>query len=428
MSSCLCIPIVEEDAVHVNPGCPVHGQRAERERVERGPERRHVLGHRKDCQGPLPYCNTCCERKGTDRRVPQRTEGAPLGWVWLRRSLITDHSTIVAGAVYKSEADALAAIGTFKGSPHCAYTVEPVGARVPVTESGDTRPADVIQQERDVVSAAYDAGFSMGLRMGAAKSGEAIGEEGANALIRVMDALKKAQSDLATERGVNALLKESRAARVTESEVEPVGYDWKIERDEHGIWLTHVRWSLVGRGDTLAEAAAEIDQEAPSVYAAYRRHPDDELSDEAKAMLKWLEDIISPSSPPARERRAMAKEMGEVEAVALLERLRWGHNPSCAKCGAHDVYQMRDRNGCRERSFRWRCRMCNGQYTVRLGTVLEDSRVPLATWVYAYQLATTEGLTALALEVDTGLSYKSALRLMRKIQMVARTPEAEPHE
>lgn len=111
-----------------------------------------------------------------------------------------------------------------------------------------------------------------------------------------------------------------------------------------------------------------------------------------------------------------ASPMAEVDAVAFLEGLRWGRNPSCPKCGAHDVYQMRGRDGGRERSFRWRCRTCDDQYTVRTGTVMQDSRIPLSTWVYAYEVAASEGLTPIVLEIDTGLCRKSALRLMRLIR------------
>src|SRR5688500_15170284 len=75
----------------------------------------------------------------------------------------------------------------------------------------------------------------------------------------------------------------------------------------------------------------------------------------------------------------------ELVAVEFLEEQRWGDCPACVHCGSTMVYKMADaQTGQRNRRFLWRCRDCKKQYTVRVGTVYEESRVPLRHWCYAF--------------------------------------------
>lgn len=108
----------------------------------------------------------------------------------------------------------------------------------------------------------------------------------------------------------------------------------------------------------------------------------------------------------------------ELAAVEFLESLRWDGEFSCPRCGDTNVYQMQGRDGGRERGYRWRCRGCGDQYTVRTGTVMEDSRIPLRFWVHAYWRAASskKGVSALQLKRETGLTYKSALFLLHRIR------------
>jgi len=109
----------------------------------------------------------------------------------------------------------------------------------------------------------------------------------------------------------------------------------------------------------------------------------------------------------------------ETAAVEFWERHRWGDTPGCVHCGSTNVYKMTDaKTGGRNKRFLWRCRDCKKQYTVRVGMVLEDSRIPLKYWCYALWRACTskKGVSALEIKRQTGLSYKSALFLMHRIR------------
>ena len=109
----------------------------------------------------------------------------------------------------------------------------------------------------------------------------------------------------------------------------------------------------------------------------------------------------------------------ELTAVEFLEAQRWGDTPSCIHCGSIRVYKMIDAaTGERNKRFLWRCHDCKKQFTVRLGTVYEESRIPLKVWCYAFWRAATskKGVAALEISRQCQISYKSALFLMNRIR------------
>jgi len=119
----------------------------------------------------------------------------------------------------------------------------------------------------------------------------------------------------------------------------------------------------------------------------------------------------------------------ETVAVELLESFRWGASPACVHCGSVGVYKMRDRaTGERNKRFLWRCRDCNQQYTVRVGTVYEESRVELRHWCYAFWRASTskKGVSALEIKRHCQISYKSALFLLNRIRFAMAPSPQEP--
>jgi transposase-like protein len=110
----------------------------------------------------------------------------------------------------------------------------------------------------------------------------------------------------------------------------------------------------------------------------------------------------------------------ETAAVEFFEEQRWGETgPCCPHCGDTNVYEMKDRKtGQRNRRFLWLCRGCKKQYTVRVGTVYEDSPIPFRHWAYAFWKACSskKGVSALQIKRETGLTYKSALFMMHRIR------------
>jgi transposase-like protein len=116
-------------------------------------------------------------------------------------------------------------------------------------------------------------------------------------------------------------------------------------------------------------------------------------------------------------------------AVAFFEKRRWGDCPCCPRCGDTNVYAMTDaKTGGRSKRFLWRCHGCKRQFTIRVGSVFEDSRIPLRHWCYAFWAACAgkKGVSAKQIQRQTGLSYKSALFMMHRIRH-AMTPTEPAH-
>lgn len=117
--------------------------------------------------------------------------------------------------------------------------------------------------------------------------------------------------------------------------------------------------------------------------------------------------------------RAMVDEEAAVE---FWERHRWGDSPACIRCGSVDVYKIKN-----DARRRWRCRSCSRMYTVKMGTVMQDSNIPLRFWTMALHFMTAgkKGYAAKQFQRQSGLSYKSSLFLLNRIRFAMAD---EPHE
>lgn len=110
------------------------------------------------------------------------------------------------------------------------------------------------------------------------------------------------------------------------------------------------------------------------------------------------------------------------DALALewWENRRWGSDRACLHCGSLNVYAMRSKFGTRDPRGRWQCRekTCRKQYTVKVGTVMQDSNIPLRYWVMAmhFWTASKKGFAAKQFQRMSGLSYKSALLLAHRVR------------
>lgn len=109
--------------------------------------------------------------------------------------------------------------------------------------------------------------------------------------------------------------------------------------------------------------------------------------------------------------------VSEPAAVEFLESQRWGDCPGCPRCGDTDVYKMMSGES-RNKDYRWRCKGCKQMFTVRTGSVLEETRLPVRVWVYAIWKAASskKGFSALQLSREMEITHKSALFVLRRLR------------
>jgi transposase-like protein len=83
-----------------------------------------------------------------------------------------------------------------------------------------------------------------------------------------------------------------------------------------------------------------------------------------------------------------------------------------------EVYKMTSADGGRNKDYRWRCRGCKQMFSVRTGTIFEESRLPLRVWVFAFwrAAASKKGCSALELAREMQITHKSALFVLRRIR------------
>ncbi len=66
----------------------------------------------------------------------------------------------------------------------------------------------------------------------------------------------------------------------------------------------------------------------------------------------------------------------------------------------------------------WKCRSCRKQFTATVGTIFEDSHIPLHKWLHAFHLlcASKKGMSAHQLHRMLGVTYKSAWFMAHRIR------------
>lgn len=113
-------------------------------------------------------------------------------------------------------------------------------------------------------------------------------------------------------------------------------------------------------------------------------------------------------------------------AVEYLERLRWPDGPVCPHC-ATSVTKERQHYRIKAKSTRrklWKCYSCRKQFTGTVGTIFEDSHVPLNKWLLAFYLlcASKKGMSAHQLHRMLGVTNKTAWFMCHRIRWAMAEP------
>ncbi len=118
----------------------------------------------------------------------------------------------------------------------------------------------------------------------------------------------------------------------------------------------------------------------------------------------------------------------ETKARDALEGIRWPDGPYCPHCGNADQEKIAKGLGKASRAGLYYCASCNGQFTITIGTVLEDTKIPLSKWLFAMHLlgASKKGISALQLSRMLGVTYKSAWFLCHRIREAMTPATAGP--
>jgi transposase-like protein len=108
----------------------------------------------------------------------------------------------------------------------------------------------------------------------------------------------------------------------------------------------------------------------------------------------------------------LQKFPNETAARLYLEQRRWPTGVACPHCGECERVQVRKVAGY------FRCLSCKEDFTVRTGTIMERSHIPLDKWLHAMYLISTarKGVSSMQLSKELGITQKSAWFLLQRIR------------
>jgi transposase-like protein len=123
------------------------------------------------------------------------------------------------------------------------------------------------------------------------------------------------------------------------------------------------------------------------------------------------------NNAPEGENLMSLKDLTPEKAREMLEKIRWPEGPVCPRCELkeHVVKVYGGREGL------YRCNNCAGrkQFTVTVGTIFEDSHLPLNMWVLAFHkmCASKKGVSAMQLSRELGVTYKTAWHMAHRVRL-----------
>ena len=103
----------------------------------------------------------------------------------------------------------------------------------------------------------------------------------------------------------------------------------------------------------------------------------------------------------------------EETAVKWFESIHWKDGRYCPHCGSHSTRKNEDKN-----AQPYRCNDCHKYFSCKIGTVMENSRIPVRKWVIAMYLMSTnlKGVSSMKLRRDLKVTQKTAWMMAQKIR------------
>ncbi len=103
----------------------------------------------------------------------------------------------------------------------------------------------------------------------------------------------------------------------------------------------------------------------------------------------------------------------EDSARTWFESIVWPDGQrECPRCGSADTHETT------HKTMPYRCRECRSYFSVKTGTAMEGSKIPLRKWVYAIYLdvSSLKGVSSMKLHRDLGIGQKAAWFMQQRIR------------
>jgi transposase-like protein len=102
--------------------------------------------------------------------------------------------------------------------------------------------------------------------------------------------------------------------------------------------------------------------------------------------------------------------------VQFVAQLRWPDGPVCPSCGGTEHSYLKTRRV-------WKCKACKRQFSVKVGSIFEDSAIPLDKWLAAmWMIANSKnGVSSHEMARSLGITQKSGWFLLHRIRLAMQT-------
>ena len=106
----------------------------------------------------------------------------------------------------------------------------------------------------------------------------------------------------------------------------------------------------------------------------------------------------------------------EQSCIDHLRAIRWRDGAFCPHCGSNRIYHFSD-----HKTFK--CGDCRARFSIKVGTVFEDTKLPLRKWFMAVWIITNhpKGIASTTLAKDLKITQKSAWFVLHRLRYAART-------
>ncbi len=108
----------------------------------------------------------------------------------------------------------------------------------------------------------------------------------------------------------------------------------------------------------------------------------------------------------------------EQACIDHLRSIRWRDGEFCPHCGSNKIYHFSDR-----KTFKCGEPECRARFSIKVGTIFEDTKLPLRKWFMAIWLITNhpKGIASVTLAKDLKITQKSAWFMLHRLRYAART-------
>ena len=102
----------------------------------------------------------------------------------------------------------------------------------------------------------------------------------------------------------------------------------------------------------------------------------------------------------------------EQVCIDTIAALRWPSGPVCPNCQGKEHYYLATQK-------RWKCKACKKQFSVKVGTIFEDSPISLDKWLTALWMLVNckNGISSYELHRDLGITQKSAWFVLHRLRL-----------